>query len=404
SNFDQVISFTDGSIEIKDVINALGIASSEILTRTIEAIAHRKPEEALLIVDELIQRGQDLRNYCRDILSFLRDLLVAKVSTHAENLLDTAILDAEALRKYAEHFSESDLVRLFNSLSDTESKLRNANHPRFILEIGLVKLMEMQRVTAIEQILERLAKLENFSPTEEKKTLILESQESRVESQEEKVSNSTFQISDSKPKVALDEVPFPTKTEQVKAEQNKSEEIPVSINTENVVENEQSKIENQKSKIEEEEPFFAEDSRNAAYQIPNLDFTKISRLMYETDLDLSHYEDTKLDAAYEERLIREGDHLKTIKNASEIVSLISSEKSVTATSSTNGTAVAPAKTKPIFKLDFLEEKIESTEIPVLPENPTQEDLMKYAENHPKIKLILQKFRGKIVQVSQNKPS
>lgn len=172
SNFDQVISFSDQNIDIEDVINALGIASSEILTRTIEAIAHRNPQEALLVVEELIRRGQDLRNYCRDLLAFLRDLLVAKVTNHAEGLLNSAILDQEALLKYAEHFSESDLVRLFNSLSETETQLRNATQPRYILEIGLVKLMEMQRVSAIEKILERLAKLENLTPTEEKKTLI----------------------------------------------------------------------------------------------------------------------------------------------------------------------------------------------------------------------------------------
>jgi DNA polymerase III subunit gamma/tau len=407
SNFDQVISFTDGSIEIKDVINALGIASSEILTRTIEAIAHRKPEEALLIVDELIQRGQDLRNFCRDVLSFLRDLLVAKVSTHSENLLDTAILDAEALRKYAEHFSESDLVRLFNSLSETETKLRNANQPRFYLEIGLVKLMEMKRVSAIEQILERLAKLENFSPTEEKKTL-------KVSSQWSVVSGQKSEILASKPNVSLDEVPFPIKNEQVKVEQTKVEDIPFPTENvaeikveeiqvekvEKIVENEQSEIQNPKSKIEEE-PFFAEDSRNAAYQIPNLDFTKISRLMYETDLDLSHYEDTKLDSAFEEHLSREGDELKTIKNASQLISDFLVIKTTTSANSNNGTAVAPAKSKPSFKIDIPKYDYNADEIPVLPANPTEEDLLKYAENHPKVKLVSQIFRAKIIKVEKN---
>ncbi len=208
SNFDQVISFSDETISIEDVINALGIASSEILTRTVEAIAHRKPEEALLVVEELIRRGQDLRNYCRDLLTFLRDLLVAKVTNHAAGLLDSSILDQEALLKYAEHFSESDLVRLFNSLAQTETELRNATQPRYILEIGLVKLMELQRVTAIEKILERLAKLESGSPIEEKKTLnkpILEVQSSKSEVQSQLI------------KSAPNDTPFPTGQEPQKS-------------------------------------------------------------------------------------------------------------------------------------------------------------------------------------------
>ena len=43
-------------------------------------------------------------------------------------------------RKIAEPFSESDLIRFFNSVSETESKLRDATQPRYVLEIGLGKI------------------------------------------------------------------------------------------------------------------------------------------------------------------------------------------------------------------------------------------------------------------------
>jgi DNA polymerase III gamma/tau subunit len=79
----------------------------------------------------------------------------------AEHLLDTAVLSRDELRENSAPFSESDLIRFFNSLSETESKLREATQPRYVLEIGLVKLVEMRRVAPIEKILERLAKLEN---------------------------------------------------------------------------------------------------------------------------------------------------------------------------------------------------------------------------------------------------
>ena len=78
-----------------------------------------------------------------------------------DKLLDTAILSGDELRKHAEPFSEADFIRFFNSLSETELKVRDATQPRYVLEIGLVKLIEMRRVTPIEKLLERLAKLEN---------------------------------------------------------------------------------------------------------------------------------------------------------------------------------------------------------------------------------------------------
>ena len=51
----------------------------------------------------------------------------------------------------AESFTEADLLRFFNSLCETEASLREAAHPRYVLEIGLVKLIEMRSVATIEE-------------------------------------------------------------------------------------------------------------------------------------------------------------------------------------------------------------------------------------------------------------
>lgn len=159
SAFDQVISFSGTEIKTEDVETALGLASTEMLARVTNAIADEKPAEALLVVDDLVMRGQDLRNFCRDLMSHVRDLLVAKVSGEAA-LLDSAASDPRALMQQADKFSESDLVRFFHSLTETENNLRIAAHPRYQLEVGLVKLIEMRRVVGINNLIERLTALE----------------------------------------------------------------------------------------------------------------------------------------------------------------------------------------------------------------------------------------------------
>src|SRR5881296_2830258 len=73
SAFDQVISFAGEKIKKEDVELALGVAGNQ-------------PVEALAVVDDLVMRGHDLRNFCRDLLSHFRDLLVAKVSGSDELL------------------------------------------------------------------------------------------------------------------------------------------------------------------------------------------------------------------------------------------------------------------------------------------------------------------------------
>jgi DNA polymerase-3 subunit gamma/tau len=173
SAFDQVISFAGEKIKTEDVEKALGIAGADVLARIVNGIAENKPAEALAIVDDLVMRGHNLRNFCRDVLSHLRDLLVVKVSGDPK-LLDSSSAIATTLQQQAALFSESDLVRFFHSLAETESCLKDAANPRYQVEVGLVKLMEMRRLASLGDLVGRIAELEDAlrtgKPPVERKT------------------------------------------------------------------------------------------------------------------------------------------------------------------------------------------------------------------------------------------
>jgi DNA polymerase-3 subunit gamma/tau len=160
SAFDQVISFSGGAIKTDDVEAALGIAGSQLLSRVTRAVAAGETKDVLAVVDDLVARGHDLRNFCRDLLAHLRDLLVVKVAGESSEMADATDAERKGLAGEASEFSESDLVRFFHSLGETEQRLREGAHPRYQLEIGLVKLIEMRRLAPLSQILERLNALE----------------------------------------------------------------------------------------------------------------------------------------------------------------------------------------------------------------------------------------------------
>ena len=402
SNFDQVISFSGEKIESKDVVIALGLAGAEMLVKTAKAIAENKPAEVLMVVDDLIGRGQDLRNFCRDLLSFFRDLLIYKMAGDAENLLDTAVLSRDELRDNSTPFSESDLIRFFNSLSETESKLREATQPRYVLEIGLVKLVEMRRVAPIEKILERLAQLENAlangslpneipnqlkaaAPLPEKKTLTVDFPLAEVPFP---VANGAVSETKIESTAAVAEKAFEEKTPEEAISPNGFvpifEQLPPELN-------------NFEPEIEPVvETTFAERTAKIIEAMP------IKMLPISAE-ELEHIEDNWLDEAYERRLQQLGDDLKPIKNASKIVEILLTENrdnnlsALIETTNGTATAAAPAKIKPSFVMpDFGEN--ESNEIPILPENPTEEQIWEYANNHPLVKKALRIFRGKLIEV------
>jgi len=166
SAFDQVISFAGDKIKTEDVEKALGIAGADVLARVVKGIAENQPAEALAIVDDLVMRGHNLRNFCRDVLGHLRDLLVVKVSGDPK-LLDSSSAQASTLQEQAALFTESDLVRFFHSLAETESSLKDAANPRYQVEVGLVKLMEMRRLASLGELVSRITELENALRTGE---------------------------------------------------------------------------------------------------------------------------------------------------------------------------------------------------------------------------------------------
>ncbi len=401
SNFDQVISFSGEQIESKDVAVALGLASAEMLVKTAKAIAENKPAEVLNVVDDLIGRGQDLRNFSRDLLSFFRDLLIFKMAGDAEHLLDTAVLNHDELRENSAPFSESDLIRFFNSLSETESKLREATQPRYVLEIGLVKLVEMRRVAPLEKILERLARLEAALSGGSLPNEISTQKESGAAGAEKKTLTVDF---------PLEEAPFPVSPAMVSS-------IEETVSAKPIVESAEIKSPRTEVPIFDEPPMpFSSQPEPIEQPIATPTFAETAAKIIEsmpikllpiTSEELEHIEDTWLDDDYERKLQTLGDDLAPIKTAAKIIEILLGENQTNTFAArietTNGgaaTAFAPARDKPIFVIPNFDEEESSTEIPVLPENPTEAEIWTYAENHPLVKKVLRVFRGKIVEVKK----
>jgi len=355
SNFDQVISFSGEHITAADVTGALGFAGAEILAKTIEAITERQPEALLTVVDDLIVRGHDLRNYCRDLLGLIRDLLVFKIAGDTSQLFETAVFTTAQMRQMSAAFTEADLLRFFNSLAATEGSIRDAAHPRYVLEVGLVKLIEMRRVANIEELIERMNSLTggkphntaaaSTPPVAEKKTLISEPEPSR-----EPQAESSAPESPPEPKPAFDEPP-----------------------------------------LEPPEPEY--------YEPPPVQVrTAPAWLPPPTAEMLAHIDDKRLDAGYEMQLAWSGDDLMPIATAREIVeawlgtSFV--ERQPAAVPASNGAAYAPAyEPRP----PAVEEHVE---LPELSPEPSAEELLAYANAHPAVREAIRVFRAKIVEVKR----
>ena len=368
SNFDQVISFSGEKIAVADVSNALGIASTDMLTRVVDAISTRSAKTALDVVAELVSRGQDMRNFCRDLLALFRDLMVFKVSGGELSLVESSVLGVEEMRDYSGRFTEADLLRFFSSLSQTESDLKEAVQPRYLVETGLVKLVEMRRVAAVEELLERLGRIEQaLSGTDLGSG---SSQSASAATAEKKTLDSGPVIPEPEPEPELEP------------------EIP----------------------IYPAEPVDEYVAQSPAAPIVDMSFLETMPIkLAPIDAEaLEHVEDTWLDAAYDRKLVRSGDDLAPIATASSLVERFlhgAGSQAASAAAGTNGTAVAtspasatgfaPAYAPPVFP-----ESDETTIPDPLPDNATDEEMRTYVSGHPLAKKAMRIFRATIVEVTR----
>lgn len=161
SALDQVISFAGNNIADEDVSAALGLVDVETLNETMRAVAEQDSGRLLRIVDEVVTRGYDLRNFCRELMVHIRALLVVKVAGFDAELVQMAASDSQSLVKLSEAFSEQDLMRFFSILTKTEQDIRLSTQPRFQLEIGLMKLAHARRLYLLEDAMSQLADIQS---------------------------------------------------------------------------------------------------------------------------------------------------------------------------------------------------------------------------------------------------
>ncbi len=161
SALDQVISFAGKDVTDEDISLALGLVDADTLNRTMTALAQRDSRQVLRIVEEVIGRGYDLRNFCRELMAYIRALLVTKIAGFDQELLELPPSEGETVVRLSEAFSEQDLLRFFSILTKTEQDIRLSSQPRLQFEIGLIKLVHAERLYMLEEALSRLQELES---------------------------------------------------------------------------------------------------------------------------------------------------------------------------------------------------------------------------------------------------
>jgi DNA polymerase-3 subunit gamma/tau len=156
SLLEQAIAYAGEAITDAQVRELLGVVAESVLDSLVEAIAAQSAERALGLVHRLIADGQNLQHFCREAIRHFRNLLVVRVCGADSNLVAAPQDERARLAEQSAQFGEEDLTRFFNILLATDDDLRRKPDPRLHLELGLLRLINAQRLAPLEEALAEL--------------------------------------------------------------------------------------------------------------------------------------------------------------------------------------------------------------------------------------------------------
>jgi DNA polymerase-3 subunit gamma/tau len=152
---DQVSSFSD-SVSAADVKDLLGYTDMETLAGLAGALIGGDRKAVIDIVAGLAEAGADLKSFTKDFLQFMRDLLIARITGDAHEVLDLSEEESKAVGRIARQTSEEHLALILSDLVKSEYTVRSAFFPRIALELLLLRLCMMSHFTSIDEALKML--------------------------------------------------------------------------------------------------------------------------------------------------------------------------------------------------------------------------------------------------------
>ena len=142
SIFDQVVSFTGGNITYQSVIENLNVLDYEYYFRLTDHFLENKVCDALLLLNDVLNKGFDGSHFITGLSSHFRDLLVSKDPA----TLPLLEVGASIRQRYQEQAQKCPLpfpYRAMKLCNDCDLNYRASKNKRLLVELTLIQVAQI---------------------------------------------------------------------------------------------------------------------------------------------------------------------------------------------------------------------------------------------------------------------
>ena len=139
SILDKIVSFSNGALTYKNTLEHLNVLDEEYFFKLLEYLTKQDLTNAILLYDEINQKGFEGDTVLNGLASFIRNILVCKDPASAK-LLESIEGWREQYITTAKAISTPYLISALNILNEAEIQFKMARNKRLHVEMAIIKL------------------------------------------------------------------------------------------------------------------------------------------------------------------------------------------------------------------------------------------------------------------------
>ena len=155
------LSYSDGKLTYNQVNEILGTTNFDVLAELIRSVVLGDSGKVLQIINNFASEGKIMGALLKDVIAFLRDLMVVKTCTDAKKILSIPSDSYNKLFEICESCNSDRILRILEIYSSAENTLRYSNHPSIVLECVSLKACRPENDYSIDALVSRIKALED---------------------------------------------------------------------------------------------------------------------------------------------------------------------------------------------------------------------------------------------------
>jgi DNA polymerase-3 subunit gamma/tau len=144
STFDQVVSFSNGNLTYNSTIENLNILDYDYFFKMIDFILSENTAEALLLYNDILERGFEGQHFLSGINEHLRNLSMCKTPSTVK-LIEVSDQIRNNYLKQAQEISVDLLVGLLTLFTKCDAAYKASNNKRLHVEVALIQSCYFKR-------------------------------------------------------------------------------------------------------------------------------------------------------------------------------------------------------------------------------------------------------------------